>query len=89
MTPGSDDMYVTIGTGSARATVPKKDYAGDDWANMNKDDTNAALKARIQISITGLKAFAQPLLPVNGLDESKLPAFWSAVESEAFARGKW
>lgn len=88
--PGQpDDMYVEIGNGPARAVIPKKDYAGEDWAGLNKEETNAALRARIQIAISGLTALADGLLPVPGLDESRLTRFWANIAREAYDKGKW
>jgi len=86
-----DEMLVEVSSNptAPRAIIPKKDYRGDDWAGLDQGETNAALKARIQISIAGLKGVAQANLPVTGLDETKLPAFWSAVDAEAYRKGKW
>jgi hypothetical protein len=56
---------------------------------LDKDQTNAALQARIQISIAGLRALAEGLLPVAGLDTSRLTRFWANIAREAFEKGKW
>jgi hypothetical protein len=89
--PGqSDDVFVEIDTrGGPRAIMPKKDLRGDEWAGMSKDESNAALLARIRISITGLQGGALRPRPGPGLDQSLLPAFWAALEIAAYRRGRW
>jgi hypothetical protein len=87
--PAGDDMEVTLSGSAQKAIIPKKDYAGEDWADMDQDETNAALRARISVAINGLRGIAAAELPVAGLDESKLPAFWTAVSDDAYTRGKW
>jgi hypothetical protein len=87
-------MYVVIDQGPATAIIPKRDFAGTEWAGMSKKQTNAALRARIKIAIAGLRAVADAHLNQNPSERShasasQLAAFFQALEQSAYKRGKW
>ena len=88
-----DNVVVQIQSGPSRATIPKKDFVGTEWADMNKEQTNAGLRARIRIAISGLQAAAQEAIATD-LDirsdvKALLPKFFDAVEKKAYRQGKW